>query len=142
MKPAQSAHFTIDEFRSHDGTPYPEEWIDDRLRPLCEVLEVVRAECGGHPVTVISGYRSPAHNRAVGGAQASQHMEGRAVDLAVEGMAPADVHEIVMRLFLAKKIEIGGLGLYPGWVHLDIRPRPASGHLCQWTGGKVGDEVA
>jgi zinc D-Ala-D-Ala carboxypeptidase len=33
------------------------------------------------PVTIVSGYRDPAHNRRVGGATNSQHLYGTAVDL-------------------------------------------------------------
>lgn len=135
-------HFTVEEWKCHDGTDYPAEWVPDRLTPLASALEVLRAELGGHPITILSGYRSPAHNAAVGGASASQHMEGRAADITVEGFAPSDVHQALFQLFAAGKIEIGGLGKYPGWVHVDVRPRPESGHLAQWEGTKVGDEVA
>lgn len=38
---------------------------------------------GGTKVNVVSGYRSPAHNRAVGGAKNSNHMYGRAMDAQV-----------------------------------------------------------
>lgn len=38
------------------------------------------ASIGGTQVRVNSGYRSPAHNRAVGGAPNSNHMYGRAMD--------------------------------------------------------------
>lgn len=145
-----SAHFTVDEFKSHDGVAYPlndlddsgKTWFESRLAPLVGVLEEIREACGAKPLTILSGYRSPAHNVAVGGAQFSQHMAGRAADITVEGLNPANVHKVILDLFNAKKIEIGGLGIYPGWVHVDIRPRPSSGHLAQWTGAKVGDESA
>ncbi len=133
-------HFDAHEFRCHDGNAYPVGWIPSRLLPLCTVLEVLRAAVGGRAITILSGYRSPAHNAVVGGAFASQHMAGRAADITVEGVAPADVHRTLLHLFDAGKIEIGGLGAYPGWTHLDVRERPASGHLAQWTGAKVGDE--
>ncbi len=134
-------HFTAEEWACHDGKAYPAEWVQSRLLPLCNVLEVLRAAVGGRSVTILSGYRSPAHNAVVGGAFASQHMAGRAADITVEGVAPADVHRTLLHLFDTGKIEIGGLGIYDHWVHLDVRPRPASGHLAQWTGTKVGDEV-
>ncbi len=133
-------HFSVAEFACHDGQAYPPEWIAARLLPLCVVLEVLRAAVGGRSVTILSGYRSPAHNAKVGGAFASQHMAGRAADITVEGVTPADVHRTLLHLFNAGKIEIGGLGEYPGWVHVDVRERPANGHLAQWTGVKVGDE--
>ena len=60
-------HFAVAEFRCHDGTRYPSEFIDSRLHPLCAMLEVLRSELGDRPITILSGYRSPAHNVAVGG---------------------------------------------------------------------------
>lgn len=135
-------HFTLGEFSSHDGVRYPDEWVEDRLVALCHVLERLREELGGAAITIVSGYRSPAHNAKVGGASASQHMQGRAADIVVKGCTPVEVHTAVLRLFTDKQIEIGGLGLYLGWVHVDIRPRPDSGHLAQWTGAGFGAEVA
>src|SRR6185312_6386314 len=87
-----SEHFTLAEFHSHDGVAYPSQWIESRLRPLVTVLEKLRAALGGAPITIVSGYRSPSHNTAVGGAKQSQHMEGRAADIQVSGYAPATVH--------------------------------------------------
>ena len=57
-------------------------------------------------------------------------------------MAPSDVHAVIERLYSEDRIPaLGGLGRYPGWVHVDVRPR-IEGHLCLWTGEKVGDEIA
>lgn len=138
-----SPHFALTEFRCHDGTDYPAEWIDERLRPLCAVLEAIRAACDGHSVTILSGYRSPAHNVAVGGAKASQHMEGRAADITVAGLAPSDVWTAIDALLKAGQLTgLGGRGIYPGWVHVDVRPRPIGGHIAIWSGEKVGDEQA
>jgi len=59
------------------------------LRQLCvNVLEPVR-EHFGRPVTVHSGFRCPALNRAVGGAASSQHVEGEAADIEIRGIANA-----------------------------------------------------
>ena len=127
-------HFAVDEWRCKDGTPYPEKWIDDRLRVLCAQLEIIRHACGDRVITILSGYRTPSYNAAIDGADNSQHCHGRAADIRVEGMAPSDVHKMILFLFEAGKIEIGGLGIYSGWCHLDIRPRPASGHLARWSG--------
>lgn len=135
-------HFALAEFASHDGLPYPAEWIATRLRPLCEALEAIREACGGRAVTIVSGYRSPAQNTRVGGARQSQHVQGRAADIRVAGVAPAEVHRQILDLDRAGRIAIGGLGLYPSWVHVDVRARPADGHLAQWTGSGVGSEVA
>lgn len=135
-----SDDFWLDEFASHDGASYPIEWIESRLKPLCQVLEVIREACGGRPVRITSGYRSPAHNAKVGGAQHSQHMEGKAADIEIDGMLPSAVHKVILDLYGSGAIEIGGLGVYPNWCHVDIRDR-INGHLAQWTGTKIGSEV-
>ncbi len=135
-------HFTSAEFDSHDGEVYPAEWIGSRLYPLCQVLEKLRVELNGAPITIVSGFRSSAHNIAVGGARFSQHVQGRAVDIVAKGFTPKAVHDALLKLYTAGDIEIGGLGLYPGWSHVDIRQKPAGGHLARWTGAGFGSEVA
>lgn len=133
-----TAHFTAEEF----GQParhgwrraaYPARWIAGRLRPLCGALEVLRAALGGRPMTVVSGYRSAAYNRAIGGARRSQHVEGRAADLRVSGVTPAKVHAVALELQRQGKIRIGGLGKYPGFVHVDVRPGK---RLARWEGSR------
>jgi uncharacterized protein YcbK (DUF882 family) len=69
---------------------------------------------------VISGYRSPGTNaklRSAGHAVAehSQHMEGHAIDVRLEGCSLARLHELA----LAGKR--GGVGYYPrsNFVHID-----------------------
>ena len=106
-----SPHFCFEEFACHDGTPYPAEWIDERLRPLGTALERLRAELGERPVHIVSGFRSPSHNAAVRGAKKSQHVAGRAADFTVAGVTPAKVHAALLRLFRAAAVDIGGLGL-------------------------------
>lgn len=134
-------HFTVGEFASHDGEQYPAQWIQERLLPLCQLLEVVRSACGDKAITITSGYRSPVHNLAIGGAAHSQHMLGRAADIEVNGLAPSDVHAVVLQLFEVGKLPgLGALGIYPAWNHLDIRPW--IGHLAQWTGAGIGSERA
>jgi hypothetical protein len=63
--------FAVEEFACRDGSPYPKELIGSRLLPLCQVLEVVREAAGGRPLRIISGFRSEAYNRKIGGARAS-----------------------------------------------------------------------
>jgi uncharacterized protein YcbK (DUF882 family) len=78
-------------------------------------------ECGvPAKFAVISGYRSPGTNaklRSAGHAVAehSQHMEGHAIDVRLEGCPLARLHELA----LAGKR--GGVGYYPrsNFVHID-----------------------
>jgi uncharacterized protein YcbK (DUF882 family) len=78
-------------------------------------------ECGvPAKFAVISGYRSPGTNaklRAAGHAVAehSQHMQGHAIDVRLEGCPLARLHE------LALAAGRGGVGYYPrsNFVHID-----------------------
>lgn len=139
-----TAHFTVEEFAQHarrgfDAKPYPEAWIDTRLRPLCGVLEWVR-EAVGAPIVIVSGYRSPGYNQEIGGARQSQHVCGRAADIRVACMSARQLHAVVLNLYRRDALPaLGGLGLYPSFVHVDIRlqpPAPASPRLVRWTGGR------
>jgi uncharacterized protein YcbK (DUF882 family) len=124
-----TANFDSDEFACHDGTPVPDALVPN-LRRLCEALEVVRAELG-HPIIIVSGYRSPAYNGKVGGAAKSEHCNATAADIAAHPLAPKDVRDAILRLILAGKIPEGGVGTYAGWVHYDVR-----GHKARWDARK------
>lgn len=97
--------------------------LDDELVVL---LQCIR-EHFGKPVYITSGYRTAAHNAAVGGSKSSQHLLGRAADFYVEGMDVATVAAYAETLLPAR----GGIGRYPkdaahpkrrtGWVHIDTR---------------------
>jgi hypothetical protein len=80
-------------------------------------LQVLR-EAVGKPMTVVSAYRSPAHNKAVGGAKNSYHMKGMAFDIAMHNHDP---HEFER---LARRVGFTGFGFYPqqGFMHIDIGP--------------------
>ena len=72
----------------------------------------------GKPLIVRSAYRSPEHNRNVGGAPRSKHMDGTAFDIAMSNHDPA--------VFEAAAREVGflGFGFYPrsGFIHIDLGP--------------------
>lgn len=144
---ADGIYFKVSELACHDGTPYPTEFAD-RLPVLMNVIDTIRAAWGG-PLTVVSGYRSPAHNAALieqdeqnGShqvASGSQHVEGRACDLrtAAGGADVPGLLRVVLQLYADGKIPaLGGVGDYPvsGWVHVDVRPQVSAGHLARWHG--------
>lgn len=59
----------------------PDQTITNNLIKLIEaVLDPLR-EWYGKPITVNSGYRCEALNKAIGGAKSSQHMLGEAADI-------------------------------------------------------------
>jgi zinc D-Ala-D-Ala carboxypeptidase len=70
----------------------------------------------GKPMIIHSAYRSPEHNRAVGGAKASKHMEGIAFDIAMANHDP-EAFEAA-----ARAIGFHGFGFYPrsGFMHIDL----------------------
>lgn len=72
----------------------------------------------GKPMIVRSGYRSPSHNRAVGGAPHSKHMLGTAFDIAMSNHDPATFAEA------ARAVGFLGFGTYPrsGFMHIDLGP--------------------
>jgi zinc D-Ala-D-Ala carboxypeptidase len=125
-------HFTVDDLTqpaSHGlpAMPFPREWIEERALPLANLLEAIRASLGGVPMRVTSGYRSPAFNEALRRAghrvvKNSQHCLGRAADIVVPRRTPTEVYSAALDLHLRGKVRLGGLGLYAGWVHVDIRP--------------------
>ncbi|MBT9559904.1 MAG: peptidoglycan-binding protein [Myxococcales bacterium] len=119
-----TAHFALNEFRSKDGAGFPRSVIPV-LRELAENLEVLRAEVG--PIGITSGYRSPAHNRAVGGAKNSYHVRGMAADITVAGMTPRQVRAKVLSLIASGRMKQGGIGLYSTFVHYDTR-----GYAARW----------
>lgn len=82
-------YFTIEEMTKSstakangiDNTPSEEGVL--KLQKLIEaVLDPLR-EWYGKPITVNSGYRCEALNKAIGGAKSSQHMLGEAADITV-----------------------------------------------------------
>jgi uncharacterized protein YcbK (DUF882 family) len=114
-----SKNFTLPEFSSKDGAPTPENVIDN-LRVLAKNLQVLR-DYVKKPIKINSGYRSPAYNKKIGGATKSQHMLGRAADITIQGMTAGQVADTIEQLIAAGKMQQGGLGRYPNFVHYDIR---------------------
>jgi uncharacterized protein YcbK (DUF882 family) len=79
------------------------------------------------PFHIVSGYRSPGTNASLrrhqrGVAKHSLHMEGRAVDIRMEGISAKTIRSAAL------KLNRGGVGYYPSsnFVHLD------TGELRTW----------
>jgi hypothetical protein len=139
-----STHLSWKELGCRDGTPYPLEWRATRGRDLGIVFERIRA-LNGKPITVGSAYRTPSYNRKVGGAKASQHIQGRALDLyPPKGVSIAAFQHQVRKLADQMVREgndlIGGIGYYPTFVHVDIRGGVGS-PLIVWWGNRPVAEV-
>jgi uncharacterized protein YcbK (DUF882 family) len=121
-----SPNFQWSEFESKDGAIMPPD-VRANIIELSKNLEVIRAAVG-RPIRINSAYRSPAHNKQVGGVSGSQHQYGRAADIRVEGMGAGQLHAVVLDLINQGKIKQGGVGIYPTFVHYDIRGTKARWH--------------
>lgn len=115
-------HFRLGEFAMHNGV-LPPTASTEALRALCrDVLEPMRAQFGVCVVT--SGYRTVAHNRAVGGAPDSRHVyDKRPSEPAVDVRFARGNPEQWAAMAISMKV--GGVGLYDSHVHLDRRRRAA-----------------
>jgi zinc D-Ala-D-Ala carboxypeptidase len=78
-----------------DNTPTPEAQAAMRAL-VADVLDPLRQKLG-RPIRISSGYRAPAVNRAIDGAESSQHMRGEAVDIKVDGMAAQELAAFILR---------------------------------------------
>lgn len=102
-------HFTLSEMASKDGADVV------LVHPcLIALLEVIRARFD-KPILINSGYRSPEHNKAIGGSSASRHMYGLAADIRLPGIDPAEVAS-----FADNELGAGGVGIYSSFTHVDI----------------------
>lgn len=120
-----SANFSRRELDCHCGCDAP-PGVEANLARLAASLEVLRTALGATPLHVNSGYRCPAYNARIGGAKASQHMEGKACDLSGRKVLPKAIHDAAENVPAFRN---GGIGLYPTFCHVDIRPGPA-----RWNG--------
>jgi uncharacterized protein YcbK (DUF882 family) len=87
--------------------------------PTLRILDDLRAHLG-QPVTLNSTYRAIPYNRSVGSPDGSQHVKFTAADFKVAGRTPAQVHTVLKGWRDAGKW-VGGLGKYPGFIHIDTR---------------------
>lgn len=120
-------HFEAWEFlvkgAAHDNNklntdPPRELWPN--VIPLARLLDAFRARVG-FPVVFNSVYRSPAYNKAIGGASGSLHMQFKAADIVVLGRGePADWAATLRQMRLQGKFK-GAIGTYDGFVHVDVR---------------------
>lgn len=112
-------NFSREEFDCKDGTKVPAELMPN-LRELVKNLQVLREDIG-EPIHVNSGYRTPAYNKKVGGKPASQHLKAKAADITAKSFTPKQLAARIEKLIAAGKMKQGGIGIYPGFTHYDVR---------------------
>lgn len=104
-------NFNIREMRCKGSGTLLKGGMDTKLMTL---LETLRYRLGNKPMVITSGYRSPVHNKNVGGAKNSQHLYGKACDIKVTGVKPYKVYNEAVKLF-------DGVGKYNTFTHVDTR---------------------
>lgn len=122
-----TAHFNLAEFtrsesaKRHGVTNQPTPEHLENIKILCEkVLEPIRMKFG--PINISSGYRSKVLNHYIGGSLRSQHCEGKAADIDMDGMG--DVLNIDIFEYIKNSLEFDqliyefGNPLNPDWVHV------------------------
>lgn len=109
-----SPHFKLSEMACKDGS--------DKVLYSTELmakLEELRAY-GGFTVSINSGYRTPAHNRKIGGASRSQHVLGTAADIVVR--KNGSVVNTKKVCCLCQSLGFKGIGyISTNAIHVDMR---------------------
>lgn len=111
-------NFYKSEFDSKDGSEMPKEVLYN-IQKLAIQLQVLR-DYLGKPIKINSGYRSPEHNKAIGGVSNSQHVLGKAADIVVKGVKPEQLSLIIERLIDNGDMLQGGIGIYNTFLHYDF----------------------
>ena len=111
-----SKNFQYKEFDCHGQGCCSTTIIDEKLVGYIQQIR----DHFGKPVIITSPYRCEVHNRRVGGATKSYHMQGKAADIVVQGVSSREVAKY------AESIGILGIGLYETsadgyFTHIDTR---------------------
>lgn len=124
-------HFAAPELRYMGGSHYdpkskahglntlppPELW--EMMEETAAIADLARERMGSGLI-VLSAYRSPAYNKAVGGAKSSRHLCFNALDLAPVNGNVAALHKVLKALRKEGHFK-GGIGRYPTFCHVDTR---------------------
>ena len=93
-------------FRHPTGGIHP---IDPRLVLLLDILQSI-LKARDRPFQLLSGYRPPTKKRF------SYHHKGMAADVRIDDVPLRKLRNTALELGL------GGVGIYPTWVHVDVGP--------------------
>lgn len=110
MQGALSKHFRAREFQTGNSNIV----IVSNL--LLKVLDTLRDKIG-EPIYINSGYRTPEHNKAVGGSTLSYHMYGMAADIRANRHTPKQLYTILDEMLKGW----GGLEEHETFLHVDVR---------------------
>lgn len=122
-------YFTIEELcdsataKKRGISNKPTEEVKKHLAELVDTLLDPLREAWGSPITVTSGYRSPALNKAVGGSTTSAHNLGYAADMVPANGKITEFKEFVKKWVADKKFDqyINEFSGSSQWVHLAVK---------------------
>ena len=129
-----SKNFTLEEITSSATATLkgianiPGNKEKDNLKRLCsEILQPIRNVYGA-PITITSGFRSVALNKAVRGSSSSQHLKGEAADLI--STDNKSLWDTICALIVSGKIRVGQLidEKNLSWIHISL---PDERHIHQ-----------
>jgi len=113
-------NFNRQEFDCKDGTIVPKEFINNLIE-LAVNLQVLRDYIKEVVTVTGSGYRTESRNTKVKGAKHSQHLTAKAADINAVNYTPKKLAEVIEKLIAEGKMKQGGIGIYKGFVHYDVR---------------------
>lgn len=126
-----SKHFNTDEFTCHCGCGLcgPNPLLIVSLETLRARLNNIKPHT---TLTINSGTRCKKHNRVIEGAKQSMHVPhitttglySLAADVSSNNFTPREIYNEAIKIYA---FEHGGIGLYPSWIHLDVR-----GYKARW----------
>lgn len=105
-------NFKLSEFDSPDLKGSGENMDIDFLQKIDKARDLY-----GHPIKINSGYRTPGHNKAVGGVRQSSHLLGVAADI--------HCNTSTGRMELVKALVDAGftrIGIAKYFIHVDTDP--------------------
>lgn len=98
----------------------PPRYMWKRLTDTLRLIDYWAGELNSPIKELLSIYRSPAYNRAVGGKSRSQHLENRAIDVKFTRVSSYTAARKLKEI-RDKGIFKGGIGTYSSFVHIDTR---------------------
>jgi len=113
-------NFNREEFDCNDGTIVPKIYMEN-LMELAKNLQTLRDYLKTPVLITGSGYRTPKWNAKVKGANESQHLTASAADISVKTLTPRELANKIEYLISVGAMKQGGIGVYKGFVHYDIR---------------------
>lgn len=84
-------------------------------------------------ITINSGFRCTAHNKAVGGKAGSFHLLGKAADIRSQFADPTELYYAADKLSVFNQ---GGVGIYTNFIHVDVR-----GYRSRWNLGTILEQT-